>query len=187
MIFSCWVWLTLSFLQFSSLLMEDISFQSLWNGLNVVQVIFFAYLESKLSMNQMQHNAYQTNMEFEIGYEYVYVVHLYLFVCFFVSLQPIVCMFAVFGYLLMFWAQKWALFNRMRRPIPGNDLINTALAQLVFLGPIIYSLGSLTWVNFFPEGTPKYALLPNLIALGISLLMWILPLSLIFSCCLKEK
>ena len=126
-------------------------------------------------------------MEFEIGYEYVYVVHLYLFVCFFVSLQPIVCIFAIFGFLMMYWAQKWALFNRMRRPIPGNDLINTALSQLVFLGPIIYSLGSLTWVNFFPEGTPKYAVLPNLIALAISVVMWILPLSLIFSCCLNDK
>lgn len=138
-------------------------------------------------MNQIELNTYLTNMEFEIGYEYVYVVHLYLFVCFFVSLQPIICIFAICGYFIMYWAQKYVLFNRMRRPIPGNDLINTALNQLIFLGPIVYSLGSLTWANFFPEGTPKYALLPNLIAIGISAFMWIFPLQLIFSCCLKDK
>ncbi len=56
---------------------------------------------------------------------------------------------------MMFWSQKWALFNRMRRPVPGNDLINTAMGQLIFLGPLAYSLGSLTWSNFFPEGIPK--------------------------------
>lgn len=75
----------------------------------------------------------------------------------------------------------------MRRPIPGNDLINTAMNQLIFLGPIIYSLGSLTWSNFFPEGTPKHALLPNLIAIGISGLMFIFPLQFIYACCMGDK
>ena len=87
----------------------------------------------------------------------------------------------------MFWAQKWALFNRMRRPVPGNDLINTAMGQIIFLGPIVYSLGSLTWSNFFPDGTPKYAIVPNLISLGISVLMFIFPLSIIFSCCTEDQ
>jgi len=91
------------------------------------------------------------------------------------------------GYFIMFWAQKWSLFNRMRRPIPGNDLINNAMGQIIFLGPIVYSLGSLTWSNFFPDGTPKNAIIPNLIALGISVLMFIFPLSLIFSSCLEDK
>lgn len=70
----------------------------------------------------------------------------------------------------------------MRRPVPGNDLINQAMGQLIFLGPIAYSLGSLTWSNFFPEGIPKYAIVPNLIATGISFITLIFPLSLIFSC-----
>ena len=87
----------------------------------------------------------------------------------------------------MFWAQKWALFNRMRRPVPGNDLINTAMGQIVFFGPIVYSLGSLTWSNFFPDGTPKYAIVPNLIGLGISVLMFIFPLSILFSCCTEDQ
>lgn len=87
----------------------------------------------------------------------------------------------------MFWSQKWALFNRMRRPIPGNDMINSALGQIIFMGPIVYSLGSLTWSNFFPEGTPKYAIVPNLIALGVSIFMFIFPLNYIFSTCFKDK
>lgn len=86
----------------------------------------------------------------------------------------------------MFWTQKWALFNRNRRPVPGNDLINTAMAQIIFFGPIVYSLGSLTWSNFFPDGTPKYAIVSNLICLGFSVLMFIFPLNLIFSKCFED-
>jgi hypothetical protein len=93
-------------------------------------------------------------MEFEVGYEYIYLVNLFLFVCFFVSLQPILPLFALFGYLIMYWTQKHSLFNRMRRPVPGTDLVNTAMYQLLFLGPMVYSFGSLTWSNFFPGGIP---------------------------------
>jgi hypothetical protein len=88
---------------------------------------------------------------------------------------------------MMFWVQKWVLFNRMRRPVPGNDLINQAMSQLIFLGPVVYSLGSLTWSNFFPGGIPASALLPNLIALGISVITLIFPISLIFSCFIENR
>lgn len=86
----------------------------------------------------------------------------------------------------MYWAQKHALFARMKRPVPGSDLIHDTMSQLLFMGAVAYSLGSLTWSNFFPNGIPKYALLPNLIALGISAFILIFPVSLIFSCCQKE-
>ncbi len=45
----------------------------------------------------------------------------------------------------------------------------------------MYSLGSLTWSNFFPDGIPKYALLPNLIALGVSVVILLFPYNLIFN------
>lgn len=80
---------------------------------------------------------------------------MFLFVCFFVSLQPILPLFALGGYLIMYWTQKYSLFNRMRRPVPGTDLVNTAMYQLLLLGPMVYSIGSLTWSNFFPDGIPK--------------------------------
>lgn len=187
MIFSCLVLLMPLLHLFLSTLMDIISTLKSYNVSKSSHVFFSLFSASKLYLNQMELNQYMTGLDFEIGYEYVYVVHLYLFVCFFVSLQPIICAFALVGYFIMYWTQKWSLFNRMRRPIPGNDLINTALGQLIFLGPIVYSLGSLTWSNFFPEGTPKYAIVPNLIALGISVFMFIFPLSLIFLACLKDK
>ena len=80
----------------------------------------------------------------------------------------------------MYWAQKYSMFNRMQRPVPGTDLINTALFQIILLGGIFYSIGSLCWSNFFPDGTPRSAIVPNIVALVISIIMFLLPYRAIF-------
>lgn len=59
-----------------------------------------------------------------IGYEYVFIVSHFLFVCFFVSLVPIIPLFAVIGYLALYWAQKYCVLNRYKRPSQGNTDIN---------------------------------------------------------------
>lgn len=55
----------------------------------------------------------------------------------------------------MHFAQKYSLFNHTQRPIFGTSYINTAMYNLIALGGIFYSLGSLAWSNFMPEGIPK--------------------------------
>lgn len=109
---------------------------------------------SRLSMNQQELNLSYSYMIFEVGYEYVYMVSLFLFTCFYVSLQPIIAYFAIMGLGLMYWTQKNSLFNRMRRPIPGTDAVNLTMFQLIICGGLFYSLGSLTWSNFLPGGIP---------------------------------
>jgi hypothetical protein len=123
-----------------------------------------------------------------VGFEYIYIVNLFMFVCFFVSLQPIIPIIALLGYLMMYWVEKYCLFNRYRRPVPGTDFINKAVYQLIFLGPLVYTLGSLTWANFDPNGTPPEALLPNLLSLLFSVLLLILPMNTVVeSCCVDEN
>lgn len=51
------------------------------------------------------------------------------------------------------------------------------------MGPIIYSLGSLTWSNFSPNGIPREAILPNLVAMGLSVLLYVLPMNTIIIGC----
>ena len=80
----------------------------------------------------------------------------------------------------MYWSQKNAIFNRMKRPVPGTDVVNVAMFQLIYMGGIFYSLGSLTWANFLPGGIPENALIPNLVALGISIIIALLPYKGIF-------
>jgi hypothetical protein len=80
------------------------------------------------------------------------------------------------------------LFHRYRRPVPGTDFINKAVYQLIFFGPLIYSLGSLTWANFDPNGMPPEALLPNLLALLFSVILVILPMNTVIeSCCFDDN
>lgn len=109
-----------------------------------------------------------------------------MFVCFFVSLQPIAPVCALVGYLLMYWAQKYCLLNRYKRPIPGTDFVHKAVYQIIYLGPLVYTLGSLTWSNLSPSGIPPQALFPNLVSLGFSILILIVPFPTIIVGCLKE-
>lgn len=67
------------------------------------------------------------------------------------SLQPIIVCFAVLGYLIMYWAQKYTLFHKCRRPVPGTKILNDVLVQFIYAGPLFYSLGSLTFINLLPK------------------------------------
>lgn len=123
-------------------------------------------------------------MEFETGYEYIYFINLYLFTSFFATLQPCICIFAVCGVSLMYWIQKYSLLNRFKRPVPGTDLVNSAMSQMVNLGPVFYCLGALCWSHFLDgykvaPGSIIYYV-PNIIAGGLALLFFIFPFSIIF-------
>lgn len=80
------------------------------------------------------------------------------------------------------------MLRRCRRPIPGTDFVNKAVYQIIFLGPLAYSFGSLTWSNFDPNGIPPEAIIPNLVALFLSIFLVILPInSFIIGCCFSEN
>jgi hypothetical protein len=81
--------------------------------------------------------------------------------------------FAIVGLFIMYWAQKYSLFNRCKRPTPGNNSINTAMYQLIYLGPAFYTIGSFCWSDFFKQSFIGIA--PNLTAAIISLIIFLLP------------
>ena len=87
----------------------------------------------------------------------------------------------------MYWVQKYSMFYRYRRPVPASDFINQAVYQFVHFGPFIYSLGSLTWSNFMPNGIPENALIPNLITLGFSVLIFVVPIKVILITCFFDE
>ena len=85
----------------------------------------------------------------------------------------------------MFWAQKYSVYERVKRPIPGTVTINTAMYQLIYLGPLFFSLGNFTWSHFLNEEEHSYEadperLIPNIIAVGLSAVIFLLPYRLIF-------
>jgi hypothetical protein len=89
---------------------------------------------------------------------------------------------------MMYWIHKYSLFNRVKRPVPGTDLVNAAMGQMVSLGPIFFALGALTWSHFLSdykiEKNHIYYYLPNIIAGGLAALFFIFPFSIIFDRCL---
>ena len=100
------------------------------------------------------------------------------------SLQPIIPVIALLGYLLMYWVQKYCLFNRYRRPTPGTEFVNNAVYQIIYLGPILFCVGSLTWGNFDKDGRQTESLIPNLIALGFAVINYFVPVNtIIIGCC----
>lgn len=105
----------------------------------------------KLYLNQPDLNIYNEYIEFETGYEYIYFVNLFLFTCFFVSLQPIISIFAMLGMTAMYWSQKYSVYSRTKRPVPGTTAVNTAMYQLIYLGPLFFSMGNFTWSHFLNE------------------------------------
>jgi hypothetical protein len=103
---------------------------------------------SKLALDQTDLNTKSEYIEFEVGSEYIYIVSLFLFTCFFVSLQPIIPVFAILGLGMMYFAQRYSIYNRCKRPTPGNSIVNSTMYQLIYIGPLLYSIGSLCWSNF---------------------------------------
>ena len=124
-------------------------------------------------------------MEFEIGYEYIYIVNLFLFTCFFSPLQPIIVVFAIVGLFVMFWAQKYSLFNRCKRPSPGLNIVNNTMYQLIYLGPACFTLGSFCWSHFFKQNFIGIA--PNLTSAVISGVILLLPYRKLVKSCFSYE
>ena len=93
----------------------------------------------------------------------------------------------MFGILLNYWALKYCLFGRYKRPIPGTDFVSDAIYQIIYLGPLIYSFGSMTWSNFVPNGIPPEAIIPNLVAIGISSFIIFVPIQVILKDCCRNE
>jgi hypothetical protein len=67
------------------------------------------------------------------------------------SLQPIIILFAIIGLILHFWASKYSLFNRCKRPVPGTKILYDTTVQFVYAGGLFYGLGSLIFINILPN------------------------------------
>lgn len=91
----------------------------------------------------------------------------------------------------MYWVQKYCFFYRYRRPTPGTDFVNNAVYQLIFLGPLLFSFGNITWSNLDvlsgnPDDNPYKPLVPNLVAISLSALLLFVPVNtIIIGCCFE--
>ena len=88
----------------------------------------------------------------------------------------------------MYWVHKYTLIHRAKRPIPGSDLISTAMGQAINLGPLFFALGALCWSQFFDSiSTLSYIyFIPNVLAASLALFFLLFPFSILLSGCLTK-
>lgn len=101
------------------------------------------------------------------------------------SLQPIIIAFSIVAIGLNYFVQKYVLFHRSKRPVPGDKILYDTMVQFIYAGGLFYSLGSLTFINFIPKDIFQvpfnFALIANLIAIGISALSLFIPFSYLYA------
>jgi hypothetical protein len=102
-------------------------------------------------LTQYELNFIAEKPEYELGLEYIYVISNFLFICFFVSLQPVIPLFGILGLFCMYWIEKYVMLHNCQRPVPGVDTISIVMYQMIYFGGISYALGSLTWSVFLKE------------------------------------
>lgn len=144
-------------------LVEDVFYFSISNAivpplLKIIDVTYLWHLwmksraskmDGKLrSDSQLDYNKAWERPEFEVGFEYVYLLKTCLYTAFYISLQPIIAFMAIFGLLAMYYAEKFVLYYRSSRPRPSSDLLNESLNKILYFCICAYALGSLTWTNF---------------------------------------
>ena len=102
----------------------------------------------------------------------------FLFVCFFLSMQPIIALFALGGVVATYWVEKRALFRKSQRPPAGKDLDNQIMLEMIKWGGVLFALGNLTWSSFLPDASFRSSTLPNALCLALSLLVVLFPYKL---------
>lgn len=100
-----------------------------------------------MELNQKQLNNIYEYSEMELGVEYIYYIDLFYFTCFYVHVHPLISVFTITGFSLMYWAQKHSLLSRSKRPTASSALINEAMMQMIAFSPCVFSLGGLIWFN----------------------------------------
>jgi hypothetical protein len=83
----------------------------------------------------------------------------------------------------MYWSQKYSLLNRMKRPVPGSDMVNEAMGSVITFGPIMLAGGNMVFSDYLSEhGEGNLKFLLHLISIGVGVFFYLLPFKLIYRC-----
>jgi hypothetical protein len=157
-----------------------------------LRVIRWWYTKPKNRLNihgQIKFNKFFGNYQFDIGYEYAYLVKTVIFTAFFVCMQPIIAIFAPIGLGLYFLATKRNLFYHFQRPNFHFATINASVDFMLLISMSAFGFGCL-FVNNFIEVENGYksngTLLANWIIVMIAVGFLIVVPFKIFYCCIKK-
>lgn len=97
---------------------------------------------------------------------------MYLFACFYATLQPAVVGITAAGLILYYWSEKTYFLRFTKRPRKGTKEVNDYMFYIVCLGPLCYTAGSVFW-SFDIYGPESK--IPNLICFVLSIVIFFFP------------
>lgn len=115
--------------------------------------------------DQLEYNRVWEGDEFEVGYEYVYLLQTTLYTCFFISLQPIIAVLSTIGILLYLAVVRYALFYWCQRPKASSSFVNKTLNRILRLSMLAYAVGMMCWTHFAAANRLRSAMIPTVLAL----------------------
>lgn len=121
--------------------------------------------------SQTEYNKYFEGDEFEVGYEYVYLLKTALYTCFYMSLQPIITLFAAGGIALYMMAAKCSLFYWCQRPKTSSSIVYKMMNTVLRLCMLAFAIGSITWTHLIPTTRQNDTIKPNVAALALALII----------------
>lgn len=136
-------------------------------------------------LTQRELNLELEHSHFYVSMEYVSVNMIVLYNAFFAALQPVSLLFGGVGLVLLYFVKKYLLLNRYTRPPQLGKSLNASMASMMDLAPFFFAFGSLMVMNLLVrEGV---VLVPNLIAVGVAALYFLLPVDTFLHSCCKDS
>lgn len=136
---------------------------------------------------QKELNKYYGNYRFDIGYEYVFLIKTSIFTAFFVTLQPIISLFAPFSLLFYYFTVKRNMFYHFQRPGYHFETTNNTVDLLLLFSLLAFGLGSLFVNNANPEVLENNGTFPgNLVMIFLGCFFVVVVPWRFFYCCIEK-
>jgi hypothetical protein len=81
---------------------------------------------------------------------------------------------------------KFIMLKRSKRPPPGSDIVHHSMLQLIYLCPLFFCLGEIVWPIFIPDQYDRTFILPNMVGIISSLIIFLIPMELIFDLLVRD-
>lgn len=131
---------------------------------------------------QRDFNRIYEDNDFDLGYEYAYVIKTSIFTSFFMCVQPIIAVFAVIGLILMFLVNKYRILYRFFKPRYYSSTVNTFVDYLLNVSPVTFGLGMLIFTNWQTDHSLGSTLMLNWAIFIIGLFFLFFPFRIFYKC-----
>lgn len=141
-------------------------------------------------LTQREANLIFEGPEIDIAQAYANALKTMWLTAFYAPILPIGIPISLVGIFLSYWTDKYLLLNRYAKPSELGKALNKWMTEYLELTPFFFSLGNLVFrrlIKGFDGEIIDETILPTFLALGLSLVHFILPLNWLTKCCFSQE